>query len=414
MRNSPSQPSENELLDFFLLYSKLYLTSGGPTSRMEDSLVKVGSVYKKHAEIFATPTGIFVTIQAEDHSSDPKTALLRIGSSGTDLDQLCKLERIYSDVIDQKISIQEALATLKDKVLYQAPYHRWQSVLAAFFAGAVICFDSYQRLSVAIVSGLITGLVWFISNSVLKRYVVNPIFTDFFSAFLTLTLAALAHAYFSPLSIEAYSLGGIVLLVPGLALTTSISELAEQNLVSGTAKFMQAVLMLLALGLAYVLFQQLSFSMGFRDALLPAAMKTKNIWISALAVVVNVGCFGVIFKVPPKALLWSTLTGMAGWACLELMMDTRTAAAAPYLASVAVGLVSLIFGRIFRLPSQVFSVPGIVAMLPGMLALNSVRYFATGDQESGLEFIVKVGITAVSIVFGLMSARLPFVVHSKK
>jgi uncharacterized membrane protein YjjB (DUF3815 family) len=52
-------------------------------------------------------------------------------------------------------------------------------------------------------------------------------------------------------------------------------------------------------------------------------------------------------------------------------------------------------------------------MLPGMLALSSFRYFAAGDSDSGLEFSFKVAVTAVSIVFGLMSARLPFVVRAK-
>ena len=52
MRNSLKQPQGNELLDFMLLYAKFYLASGGPTSRMEDSMMRVGSVYNKHAEVF--------------------------------------------------------------------------------------------------------------------------------------------------------------------------------------------------------------------------------------------------------------------------------------------------------------------------------------------------------------------------
>ncbi|MGZ3705103.1 MAG: threonine/serine exporter family protein, partial [Bdellovibrionota bacterium] len=74
---------------------------------------------------------------------------------------------------------------------------------------------------------------------------------------------------------------------------------------------------------------------------------------------------------------------------------------------------SLAFGKVFRVPSQVFSVPGIVAMLPGMLALSSFRYFASGDQDTGLEFTFQVAVTAVSIVFGLISARIPFSISEK-
>jgi uncharacterized membrane protein YjjB (DUF3815 family) len=256
--------------------------------------------------------------------------------------------------------------------------------------------------------------IWVLLDRVVKRHVSNPIFSDFIGAFLTLAFAACAHAFLAPLSVEAYAIGGIVLLVPGLALTTAISELAEQNLVSGTAKLMQALLALLALGLAYILFQQLSVSLSLRNVLQPVITASSFGVSSAIAVLVSICCFGVIFKVPPKALLWSTLTGAAGMGCFQLLVGTRGAAAAPYVAATAVGLVSLGFGRIWRLPSQVYSVPGIVALLPGMLALNSFRYFATGDQGTGLDFVFQVAVTAVSIVFGLITARIPFTIAGER
>lgn len=406
MKSSLKPPKGSELLDFMLLYAKQYLASGGPTSRLEDSLARVGEMHGRQTEVFATPTGIFVTIQEPGHL--PHTAVTRIRDAGTDLGRLVKLEHVFTDISERRISVHTALGTLKNKILTRALYQPWQSALAAFSAGFAISFDAYQRLDGAIGSGLITCLIWLLSTFFLRRHLGNPVFTDFVSAFCTLTLAAILHGFVAPVSIEAYALGGIVLLVPGLALTTSISELAEQNLVSGTAKFMQATLALLALGLAYFLFQQLSFSLNLRATLQPVMPKTRVEILSIFAILVNVACFSVIFKVPPRALLWSSLTGLSGWLTLWALTTSRAAAGGPFLASVMVGTVSLAFGRIFRQPSQLYSVPGIVAMLPGMMALTSFRYFASGDQDSGVSFIFKVAVTAVSIVFGLMTARIPF------
>jgi uncharacterized membrane protein YjjB (DUF3815 family) len=183
--------------------------------------------------------------------------------------------------------------------------------------------------------------------------------------------------------------------------------------VSGTAKFMQASLALLAMGLAYLLFQQIALSLHFKDVLQPVAAKHTTDLISALGVILNIFCFGIIFKVPPRFLPWSTFTGLAGWVALHYVSRTSAAAAAPYLGAMMVGAVSLALGKAFRVPSQVFSVPGIVAMLPGMLALSSIRYFASGDQGTGLEFTFQVAVTAVSIVFGLMTARVPFALGEK-
>lgn len=409
MKNySPKPALPAELLEFLLLYSKLYLASGGPTSRLEESLVQIAARQGHNAEIFATPTGVFITLQDLARKQEPRTSLARLRDAGTDLGRLCKLEHVYTDLVEGRLSVHAAFETIRHPIIARPLYRNWHSGLAAFGFGVVISFLSYQRIPAALVSGLITATVWAASGFYLKRYLNNPLFTDFVGTFLTLVLAAVAHGYLAPLSLEAYALGGVVMLVPGLQLTTAISELAEQNLVSGTAKFMQASMSLLALGLAYLLFQQLAFSLELRNALLPVAAARPSTWISGPSILASVFCFSVILKVPPKAVAWATLTGGAGWMALQGISATRAEAAGPFLASVIVGVLSLTFGRMFRQPSQVYSVPGIVAMLPGMLALTSFRYFATGDQNSGIAFSFKVAITAASIVFGLMSARIPF------
>lgn len=413
MKSSPKAPRSSELLEFMLVYAKQYLGSGGPTSRLEDSLERLGATHGRPTDVYGTPTGIFISLHHPHGTEAPVTAIGRIREAGTDLGRLSKLEQVFTDVEEKRISVRAGLETIKNRVLSRAFYRPWQSGLAAFCAGFALSFDANQRLPVALGSGLITCFIWAFSTFFLKRHIGNPIFTDFIGAFLTLVLAALGHGLVVPLSIEAYALGGIVLLVPGLALTTAISELAEQNLVSGTAKFMQATLALLALALAYLLFQQLAFSLNLRAALAPVAPNSHIQLISAVAIIVNVTCFSVIFKVPPKALFWSALTGFAGWLTLFAVSQTRAESAGPFLGSVMVGIVSLGFGRLFRQPSQVYSVPGIIAMLPGMLALSSFRYFTSGDPNSGMAFTFKVGVTAISIVFGLMTARIPFQLRAK-
>ncbi|MGZ3651478.1 MAG: threonine/serine ThrE exporter family protein [Bdellovibrionota bacterium] len=402
------EPSNKQLLGFMKAFCRLYLNSGGPTSRLEDNLIRVGSQFGRETEVFATPTGVFVTLNDPLTADDPTTALTRVKTTGTNLGQLCELENLLDEVIARRVTVPEGTATLGGPNISRDRYTPIMTGLAALTAGFVASFTNYQRFSAAVVSGLITVTAWFSITFLLKRHTSNPIFSDFTGAFLTLVCAALAHALVAPISVEAYAIGGFVYLVPGLALTTAIAELADQNLVSGTAKFMQATIALLALGLAYLLFQQIALSLHLRDVLQPTANKHTTDIVSSLGVVLNIFCFGVIFKVPPRMLAWSTLTGLAGWVALHYVSKSGAAAAGPYLGAVMVGTVSLAFGKVFRVPSQVFSVPGIVAMLPGMLALSSFRYFASGDQDTGLEFTFQVAVTAVSIVFGLISARIPF------
>lgn len=403
--NSP--PTDKQILSFMMSFSRLYLNSGGPTSRLEENLIRVGAQFGRETEVFATPTGVFVTLNDPLTPNDPVTSLARIKETGTNLGRLCKLENILADIGAGRLSVADASHTLRSPSMDRTRYTPPVIAVAVLAGGFVASFMSYQRVTTAFVSGLITAFVWLIIQGI-KRQIANPIFTDFTGAFVTLVCAALAHHFVKHVSIEAYAIGGIVLLVPGLALTTAIAELADQNLVSGTAKFMQATLALLSMGLAYLLFQQIALSLQLANVIQPGAAKHTTDLVSVLSVVMSTFCWGVYFKVPPRLITWSTLTGLAGWATLNFASHTGAAAAGAYLGSVMVGAASLASGKVFRVPSQVFSVPGIVAMLPGMLALSSFRYFASGDQGTGLDFTFQVAVTAVSIVFGLMTARLPF------
>ena len=116
----------------------------------------------------------------------------------------------------------------------------------------------------------------------------------------------------------------------------------------------------------------------------------------------------MIFQVPRKALVWSTLTGFCSWSIFRFFQDSSYVTLASFIASTAVGVLSIGLGKIFRIPSQTFSVPGILALLPGLLALTSFKFLATGQDLGGVQTAFKVTMVAGSIVFGLFVARIPF------
>lgn len=404
-----SNVNSTALLSFMGDYSRAYLASGGPTSRLEDDMSKLGAKLGFPTEVFATPTGIFLSCIEADGAS--RTTLTRIKENGVNLGRLCWLEGIFASVFAQKISVVQGNKILRSKHVQKAPYTFAQTVAASFASGFALSFSSFRLLLPALASGFISSATWWTSGPGLGKRVQSSIFRDFIGATVTLGLAAacqlLLHSPF-----EAFSIGGLVVLVPGLSLTTAIAELADQNLVSGTAKLMQAILTLLALGLAYILFQDLASALHLAEAPSPAAMPLV-LPLQTMGILVSVTCFGVLFRVPRRSLPWAALTGLLGWSILRLFNTTEYLVTASFLAALGVGVVSLGLGSRFKVPSQVFSVPGIIVMLPGMLALTSFRSFAMGEQSHGLDLGFRVALTAGSIVFGLFTARIPFALRTK-
>ncbi len=400
-----------ELTKFMAEFSRTYIASGGPTSRLEDALSQIGNSLGHKTEIFATPTGVFVNAIHPDGSVSSQ--LCRIKSGGTHLEKLCWLESILDDVLTRKITPSQATRILHSPQFAKNTFNVLQRGVAAFLAGFALSFLSYANLLYGIIAGIIGSLTWLINGPLLEDKIVSSIFRDFIGCIVTLSLAALAQ-FIVPAPFEAFTIGGIVILVPGLALTNAIAELADQNLVSGTSKLMQAVLTLLALGLAYLLFSELAASLDI-EGLLVASTKIKlPFWKQFLFIGISISCFGVILRVPKKSLIWSTLVGLLGWLLLHKLNISKYSVASPFLTSLLIGIISLTLGKRFKIPSQVFSVPGIIAMLPGMMALTSIQSFALGKETAGIELSFRVAQTAASIAFGLFTARIPFAFQSKK
>lgn len=391
-------------------YAKAYLSSGGPTSRLEEALSALGNKLGFPSEIYATPTGVFVSCL--DSAGKTNTSISRIRESGMNLERLCWLEEIFEDVFAQKISIAHARKILVSKQVSTPPYSISQTIGAAFTAGFASSLSTYGKLSSAVLCALITTATWWVVGPGLKARIQSSIFRDFVGCATTLVLAGICQHFF-PGPFEAFTVGGIMILVPGLALTSAIAELADQNLVSGTAKLMQAILSLMALGLAYILFYDLTNSLGVETATAVASVKRVSPLGSFIGILVSITCFGILFRVPRMSLPFSTMTGLVGWWILHQFDGSDYVIAAPYLAALVVGMIGLYLGNRFRVPSQVFAVPGIIAMLPGVLALKSFNSFAMGQGSHGIELAFRVALTAGGIVFGLFTARIPFAVRVK-
>lgn len=395
-------PADDPLLRFLLAYGRAYLGCGGPTSRLEDDVMSLGRAQGQATECFATPTGLFVTCQVE--GGPPRTALTRIRTASLHLGRLCALERLYQALLQGRVPITQALDEL-EKIGAHSEYHPLVQVAAAFVAGAAVSFEGYRHPVAALVSGGLTVLTWLLTGGLLRR-IRSATFKEFLGAFVAL-FAAAALRPLIPLPAEAFSTGSLLMLVPGLMLTTAIAELADRNLVSGTAKLMQALLTLLALGLALLLVQELIHALGWPSLLkLPRAKAHPGSGWAGLSAAVSLTGFGVLFQVPLRYLIGAPVVGMLGWLPVTYLGPSRLGVAAPLIGSFAVGSAGLILAQLLRIPSQLFTVPGILTLLPGMLAFISFRSFALGELGAGTERGFQVVVSAISVVFGLAVARI--------
>lgn len=397
-----------ELIQFAVEAGQCYLSAGGPTSRIEEVLEEAGRKHGIHLEIFATPTGIFISgVSAKEPK--PMTLLGRIANTSTDLSELTRIERIIERFMKFEINAQEALEELtQPRVPSFDRMVNLVSRISFFVLGASASFVSYGSWGASMVSGLLCWTVGFLAGPLGARWGWSGIFTDFLGTFFALVLSGLISLH-TGFTADSLVIGTLILVVPGLSLTTSISELAEQNFVSGTAKMMKSILILLAMGTAFLLASDLS------NLLFPGVdyhrwglNEEQGFWTQLLCQSLIIAAFSGVHKSPYRYIPLTLLPGLLSWYVFHKLNYADFLVLSSFLPALTVGLISLALSRILKVPSQIFSVPGILSLVPGMLALSSF-YTVTDPSGAGSGSVFfQVAIVSSSIVFGLLTARVPF------
>jgi uncharacterized membrane protein YjjP (DUF1212 family) len=400
--------------NFALTAGCKYLEVGGPTSRLEDKILQLGETYGLRPEVFATPSAIIISAMSDKKRFT--SSLKRIKESSVDLNLLFKIDVLFDKVIQKDLTIHEANKIISHTDYSNDLYARSTISLASFMVGFLASYLHFQSFASGALSGLLSLMLVAFIQPFFTYLAFTRIFFVFFASLFSIGVSAFAEAYLN-LPIEASFIGSLIVLVPGLMLTTAVSELAEHNFVSGTVKLVNGVLVLISIGTALFIGKDIigllnpkALPLNFNYAFVSPV----DLWTSITGTLLIMLAFCIQFQTPKRLILSAMITGIAGQIGFELFKGASSYALPSFVAALFIGLVSLSFSRLFKTPSQIFSVPGIVSLVPGVLSFtiyNSTS-LGTGNEQTDSKMLT-VAIIASSLVFGLIMARFPFRLYRK-
>tara|TARA_Y100000780_G_scaffold231666_1_gene257926 strand:+ start:13764 stop:15002 length:1239 start_codon:yes stop_codon:yes gene_type:complete len=397
-------------LDLIMRYGKSYLASGGSTSRLEESLWDFGQKMDIETEVFATSSGIFVTC-SENGKANKITRMGRIYHGENDMAELIRLENL----LEEMRASRKAMEKTRHKILEvkSFTYSRLVFFTALFLFGVATSLPSYGSWGAAIGSGLLVMLVFWMSGAFAKKLGLTGVFTEFLGCCFIFLVAGFCAVEFH-VPARAFAEGALILMVPGLTITNAISELANHNFISGTSKMMRGILTLLAMGTAFLFARDVAGLVGDVNLVSPVKDLFEGSFVlKVIGMIGSASAVGILFNVPARLIPFSVITAVASWTLLQSVQGLGFYVLGSFLPALSVGFFSMAFSRIFKVPSQVFSVPGILSLVPGMLALSSFFQFSGfGEEQSSIG--MRVMIIASSIVFGLFTARIPFILLAPK
>lgn len=230
-------------------YQLMY--SGAETYRVEESVFRLLRAYGLQPQVFAIPNCLIVCIQTPD--GRPLTGMRRIPPHGTDIElledcndlcrRLCRDTPPVSQVQEQLAKLSSGHRSHSLKILLLG-YTVTAAFFAAFFGGAL------PDMFCAALCGLTVG-TWMLYFS--KSAPVGGFFKTLIGAAIASLLAVLFVAIWPQGNLYAVTIGTLMVLVPGMALTNAMREVMAGDILSGVNRTADSILTAVAIALGVLL-----------------------------------------------------------------------------------------------------------------------------------------------------------------
>lgn len=379
---------------------------GTAAPRLEDVINSVAARLGLSCNVLSTPTSIVMSFSdpSQGDGLAEMTQVVRLPPGSVDLRRLCQVDQIADRVIDGSLDLAAGRACLREfaRPSRSPSQDTWLVASYAVSAGSVaaILHTGWIGVATSAVIGTLIGLISLLS---LDRPNLAAA-SDAVSALIATVIATLVAVYVTPIALRSVVIASLIVLMPGLTLTTAVRELSSQHLISGTARMMGAIATLLKLAFGTVAAAQLFTLLGLVP---PAdAEPAVPLWTEWLAVVASAIAFAVLFRSPRRHVPVVVGAVMLGYACTWLGGAYVAPAFGVFLGSLVIGASSNLYARISGRPGALVREPGIVLLVPGSVAFRTLSFAFQRDVLLGLDTAVTLVMLLVSIVAGLLFGDL--------
>ncbi|HYV98353.1 MAG TPA: threonine/serine exporter family protein [Gemmatimonadaceae bacterium] len=383
--------------------------AGVSASRLEGAVVSTSRALGITCEIWSAPTGVLLSLgDAGDPRLPQRTHVLRLEPGNVDLQALVTLNEIADAVIAGTLAPRDALLRLQtvDRPRTGGPARVVFAFGLAAAAVAGLFRTGWADVALAGVLGLMIGLI-----AVRAQKEPNlGAAMEALAAFVATVLASAFAHFVAPVSAQTVVIAAVIVLMPGLTLTTAMAELASQQLVTGTTRFAGAIVVLLKLTFGSVAGTQLVNALGWTPMLnAPAPLPPAVEFVAAIAASYS---FAVLFGAARRDYLLVMASALLGYVLTRVathwhsLGDGTAFAGAVFFSSFVMAALSNAYARITARPGALVRLPGIMLMVPGSIGFRGLASVMQHDYVVGLDTAVAVMSALLALMAGLLFGSL--------
>lgn len=375
---------------------------GTTAQRLEGALNAVATALRLDCEPMSNPTGLILTF------SDPLrplglsdiTRVIRLPPGDTDLAKLCEADRIAEEVMAGRLDIAAGHAALR--ALERPPTRRGNVAQVVGYGLAAAAIAGLLRLpwldiATAGATGLLIGLLELATRGRPQLREAGEALSALAAGFVAIAVAT----FVAPLNLNTVIIAALIVLVPGMSLTNAVNELTSQHLVSGTARFADAVTTVLKLTVGTVIALYVVALLGLAPQV--QASRPQPGWVEGASLLLATFAFAVLFRADRRDYLRVMLAAAGGYLIARYAGEAFGSPAGIFLAALSMTAIGNAYARWWKRPGAIIRVPGIIMLVPGS---TSLRGLLTMIQQQDAVVAQDALLAVVNILLALLAGLL--------
>ncbi|MEN6568320.1 MAG: threonine/serine exporter family protein [Veillonellales bacterium] len=243
--------SLEQMVELAGLAGEIMLKNGAETYRVEETMEHMAKACgAMKVESFVTPTGAFLTVT--DSSGRFITAMRRVRNRTSNLDRISKVNELSRRLVDGRIGYGDAFGILARIGRERTGFSWAPSMLASGVVGGGTAVLQNGGTVEILASFGAAAAVRYVAHIISRLHGVQ--FTFEFLGGITAALAGtVLHEIWPQLGRDIVIIGGVMPLVPGVAITNAIRDVMAGDLLSGLSRGMEAALTSVAITMGVVI-----------------------------------------------------------------------------------------------------------------------------------------------------------------
>ena len=405
--------SDEEVLDLALMAGHILLENGAEIYRVEETIDRICGYYGVNSEnAFVLSNGIFLTAGSARESFFAKVQHIPV--SGTHLNKVAAVNQLSREIVEGRHTIQDAYRILEE-IRTMPGKKRWMQTLASGVGSAAFCIffgGTFGDSLAAFAAGICLYLyVLWLSVPHLSKIVGN-----IGGGALVTVVCCLLYLMGGGENLNFMMIGTIMPLVPGVAFTNSIRDVADGDYISGSVRMLDALLVFfciaIGVGIGFSLISLVpgsgtlqemgQLAEGSGSGAMGDIEMFGQLAKEILSAVVGTVSFSVLFGVPREYYPYCGFIGGAGWLVYCLAELFLPGSGPCFVATAGVILLSRTAAVVKRCPVTIFLIAGIFPLVPGAGVYWTVYHIVMEELFLAVSTGYSAMKEAIAIVMGIV------------